>query len=232
MHETAPARYGSWIAQIIRPLLVFEIAMALAMVFLLDPLVIALLQAIVTLSGNPYSGNTALIAFFLSPVGLLTVVTTGVKVSRHEVDLARRVIAILRELDMLDEVENSTDGIFQSALIFPLFLNRRPRRLTMPFLTGCSIRPQTRARSITLRNVQTPVRGGVRSDGLRLDHPTAAHGLVDIDELGQAIRLVLRMVQRGPEQLVLRNEYLQVARHALVEPLLGEPRKILEGGNT
>jgi glycerophosphoryl diester phosphodiesterase len=78
MHETAPARYGPWIAQMFRPLLVFEIAMALSMLFLLEPLVIALLQAIVTLSGDPFAGNAALIAFFLSPVGLLTVVTAAV----------------------------------------------------------------------------------------------------------------------------------------------------------
>jgi glycerophosphoryl diester phosphodiesterase len=78
MHETTPARYGPWIARIIRPLLAFEIAMALATVFLLDPLVIALLQAIIALRGDPYSGNAALIAFFLSPVGLLTVIIAAV----------------------------------------------------------------------------------------------------------------------------------------------------------
>ncbi|HSF31190.1 MAG TPA: hypothetical protein VLK82_12070 [Candidatus Tectomicrobia bacterium] len=52
--------------------------MALIIVFLLDPLVIALLQSIVALSGDPYPGNAALIAFLLSPVGPLTVVTTAV----------------------------------------------------------------------------------------------------------------------------------------------------------
>jgi hypothetical protein len=76
--ETARPRYGTWIARIFRPLLVFEIAMTLTIAFLLDPLVIALLQAIVALSGDPYAGNAALIAFLLSPVGLLTAVTAAV----------------------------------------------------------------------------------------------------------------------------------------------------------
>jgi glycerophosphoryl diester phosphodiesterase len=78
MQDTAWPLYGPWIARMFRPLLVFEIAMALTIVFLLDPLVMALLQAVVTLSGDPYTGNAALIAFFLSPVGLPTVVTAAV----------------------------------------------------------------------------------------------------------------------------------------------------------
>jgi glycerophosphoryl diester phosphodiesterase len=78
MQETVPTRYGLWLARIFWPLLLFEIAMAVAMVFLLDPLVVALLQALVALSGDPYAGNAALMAYFLSPVGLLTVVTAGV----------------------------------------------------------------------------------------------------------------------------------------------------------
>jgi glycerophosphoryl diester phosphodiesterase len=78
MHERIQARYRPWIARIFRPLLVFEIAMALAAMFLLDPLVIGLLQAIVSLSGDPFAANTALIAFVLSPVGVLTVVTAAV----------------------------------------------------------------------------------------------------------------------------------------------------------
>jgi glycerophosphoryl diester phosphodiesterase len=78
MRDSARAPYGLWIARMFRPLLVFEIAMALAVVFLLDPLVIALLRAIVALSGDPFAGNAALIAFLLSPVGLLTVVTAAV----------------------------------------------------------------------------------------------------------------------------------------------------------
>jgi len=77
-HETDRVRYGPWIARIFRPLLVFEIVMALATAFLLDPLVIALLQATVALSGDPFSGNAALISFLLSPVGLLTVVMASV----------------------------------------------------------------------------------------------------------------------------------------------------------
>ena len=57
MHGTARARYGPWIVRMFRPLLVFESLMALAMVFLLDPLVITLLQGIAALSGDPYAGN-------------------------------------------------------------------------------------------------------------------------------------------------------------------------------
>jgi glycerophosphoryl diester phosphodiesterase len=71
-------RYGPWIARMFPPLMVFEIAMALTIVFLLDPLVMALLQVMVVVSGDPYAGNTAVIAFFLSPVGLLTIVTAAV----------------------------------------------------------------------------------------------------------------------------------------------------------
>ena len=66
------------LARLLWPLLVFEAGIALALMLVLDPLLVALLQALVALSGDPFTGNAALIGFFLSPVGLLTVVTAAV----------------------------------------------------------------------------------------------------------------------------------------------------------
>jgi len=72
------ARRQSILARLLWPLLVFEAGIALALMLVLDPLLVALLQALVALSGDPFTGNAALIGFFLSPVGLLTVVTAAV----------------------------------------------------------------------------------------------------------------------------------------------------------
>jgi glycerophosphoryl diester phosphodiesterase len=68
----------SLLTRLVWPLLVFEAGIALALLLVLDPLLVALLQALVALSGDPFTGNAALIGFFLSPVGLLTVVTAAV----------------------------------------------------------------------------------------------------------------------------------------------------------
>jgi glycerophosphoryl diester phosphodiesterase len=52
------------------PLLVFETAIGFVTVVVLDPLLLLVLDRIVALGGDPFVGNTALIAFALSPPGL------------------------------------------------------------------------------------------------------------------------------------------------------------------
>jgi glycerophosphoryl diester phosphodiesterase len=59
------------------PLLVFEAAIGVAVLILLDPLLVLLMARIVALSGDPVIGNTALITFVLSPLGMLALVTAA-----------------------------------------------------------------------------------------------------------------------------------------------------------
>ncbi len=60
------------------PLLVFEAAIGLAVLVLLDPLLVLLTERIVALSGDPVIGNTALITFMLSPLGMLALPTAAI----------------------------------------------------------------------------------------------------------------------------------------------------------
>ncbi len=60
------------------PLLVFEAAIGLAVLVLLDPLLVLLVERIVALSGDPVIGNTALITFLLSPLGMLALPTAAI----------------------------------------------------------------------------------------------------------------------------------------------------------
>ena len=73
-------RHGAWLKQIIGPLILFEAAVAVVVMLVLNPLIFALLQAILALSADPFTGNTALVGFFLSPIGLLTVATAVIAV--------------------------------------------------------------------------------------------------------------------------------------------------------
>ena len=75
---TPSAPRPSVLGRLLWPLLVFEAGIALALILVLDPLLVALLQAMVALSGDPFTGNVALIGFFLSPAGALTAVTAAV----------------------------------------------------------------------------------------------------------------------------------------------------------
>jgi glycerophosphoryl diester phosphodiesterase len=59
------------------PLLVFEATIALAVVVLLEPLLVLLVEQVVSLGGDPFVGNTALISFVLSPVGIVALATTA-----------------------------------------------------------------------------------------------------------------------------------------------------------
>jgi glycerophosphoryl diester phosphodiesterase len=59
------------------PLLVFEATIALAAVVLLEPLFVLLLEQLVSLGGDPFVGNTALISFVLSPVGIVALATAA-----------------------------------------------------------------------------------------------------------------------------------------------------------
>ncbi len=66
-HRTLAAtlRHAAW------PLLVFEAALEAATFLALDPLLVLLLDRVVALGGDPFVGNTALVAFLLSPAGLV-----------------------------------------------------------------------------------------------------------------------------------------------------------------
>jgi glycerophosphoryl diester phosphodiesterase len=57
------------------PLLVFEATIALAVVVLLEPLLVLVMEQVVSLGGDPFVGNTALISFALSPVGIVALAT-------------------------------------------------------------------------------------------------------------------------------------------------------------
>jgi len=57
------------------PLLLFEATIALAVVVLLEPLLVLLVEQVVSLGGDPFVGNTALISFALSPVGIVALAT-------------------------------------------------------------------------------------------------------------------------------------------------------------
>jgi glycerophosphoryl diester phosphodiesterase len=59
------------------PLLVFEATIALAAVVLLEPLFVLLMEQLVSLGGDPFVGNTALISFVLSPVGIVALATAA-----------------------------------------------------------------------------------------------------------------------------------------------------------
>jgi glycerophosphoryl diester phosphodiesterase len=61
-----------------RPLLVFEATIGLATIIVLDPLLLLLLDRIVALGGDPFVGNSALIAFALSLPGLMAVAVATV----------------------------------------------------------------------------------------------------------------------------------------------------------
>lgn len=62
------------------PLLAFESGLTLATVFGLDPLLLTISQSLVSLGGDPFVGNTALIGFVLSPLGALSIAMASVLV--------------------------------------------------------------------------------------------------------------------------------------------------------
>jgi len=68
----ATLRRAAW------PLLVFQATIELVTLFLLDPLFALLLERIVSLSGDPFVANTALISFILSPAGLVAATTAAI----------------------------------------------------------------------------------------------------------------------------------------------------------
>lgn len=57
------------IGRSLRPLLLFEAGLAIVTLVLLDPLLVLLVERVVALGGDPFVGNTALIAFALSAPG-------------------------------------------------------------------------------------------------------------------------------------------------------------------
>ncbi len=67
-----PLSIRALIAVIAWPLVVFEAWMALGTIVVLDPLLVSLLTAMISVGGYPFIGNTALVGFLLSPVGLTT----------------------------------------------------------------------------------------------------------------------------------------------------------------
>jgi glycerophosphoryl diester phosphodiesterase len=60
------------------PLLVFQATVEIVTLFLLDPLLALLLERIVSLSGDSFVANIALISFILSPTGLVAAVTAAI----------------------------------------------------------------------------------------------------------------------------------------------------------
>jgi glycerophosphoryl diester phosphodiesterase len=59
------------------PLLVFEATIALAAVILLEPLLVLLVEQVVSLGGDPFVGNAALVSFVLSPSGIVALATAA-----------------------------------------------------------------------------------------------------------------------------------------------------------
>ena len=62
----------------IGPLVVFEAGLALATLLLLDPLRVVLIDRLVAFGVDPFVGNTALVAFVLSPLGMTTLAVAGI----------------------------------------------------------------------------------------------------------------------------------------------------------
>ncbi len=60
------------------PLLAFETAIGFVTVIVLDPLLLLLLDRIVALGGDPFVGNSALVAFALSPAGLTAIAVAAI----------------------------------------------------------------------------------------------------------------------------------------------------------
>ncbi|MGH7226649.1 MAG: hypothetical protein ACRELF_25820, partial [Gemmataceae bacterium] len=70
--------YATVLRRAIGPLVVFVITLDVATTLLLDPLLLVLLESIVSLGGDPFVGNTALISFARSPIGIASFATAAV----------------------------------------------------------------------------------------------------------------------------------------------------------
>ncbi len=62
------------------PLIIFNSTANLATILLLDPLLVLLLERTVSLGGDPFVGNTALISFAVSPPGMASFAVAGIGV--------------------------------------------------------------------------------------------------------------------------------------------------------
>ena len=60
------------------PLIVFDSVTNLLTVVLLDPLLVLLLEQVVSLGGDPFVGNAALVSFATSPVGMVSFAVAGI----------------------------------------------------------------------------------------------------------------------------------------------------------
>ena len=75
---SGPAGSAAVLRRAFWPLLVFETAIGLATLIVLDPLLLLLLDRIVALGGDPLVGNAGLIAFAVSPTGLIAIAVAAV----------------------------------------------------------------------------------------------------------------------------------------------------------
>jgi len=64
--------------RVIGPVVLFEVALGLATLGLLDPLRVVLIDRLIALGGDPFVGNTALIGFVLSPLGAGTLALAAI----------------------------------------------------------------------------------------------------------------------------------------------------------
>ena len=77
---TRPRLLPTILGRAIWRLLIFDSTINLLTVVLLDPLLVLLLERIVSLGGDPFVGNTALVAFALSPAGMASFAIAGISV--------------------------------------------------------------------------------------------------------------------------------------------------------
>ncbi|MGH2342676.1 glycerophosphodiester phosphodiesterase family protein [Segnochrobactraceae bacterium EtOH-i3] len=64
-----------WVRRAIGPVLVFEAGAILALLLVLDPLIASLIQRLIAVGGDPFTGNAAMIGFVLSPAGFVALAT-------------------------------------------------------------------------------------------------------------------------------------------------------------
>lgn len=73
--QTGRGIVPGWIWRAIGPVLVFEAGAILALLLVLDPLIASVIQRMIAVGGDPFTGNAAMIGFVLSPAGFLSLAT-------------------------------------------------------------------------------------------------------------------------------------------------------------
>src|SRR5262245_17877700 len=90
--------------------------------------------------------------------------------------------------------------------------------------------PTTPARSRERTGILRDIDGWLRRKLVRLDHPAAAHCLIEVDRLDETIALRLGVLQLSGEEAALGVEHLEIARISRVVAQPGESRIVAQRG--